>query len=56
MLKMKINSFENTNRLFDLQRTIMPSAKDADRLIDACLLKTGSSGCLAREAARRTRG
>ena len=50
MLKMKINGLENTNRLFDLQRTIMLSAKDAEWRIIACLLKTGSSGCLAREA------
>ena len=56
MLKMKINGLNNTNCMFDLQRTIMLTAIDAVWLIDACLLKTGSSGCLAREAARRTRG
>ena len=47
MLKMIINGLKNTNRSFDLQRTIMQTAKNAVWLIDACLLTTGSSRCPA---------
>ena len=45
MLQIHTNSFKNTYRLFDLQGTIMPSAKEADWLICVCLHKNGSSGC-----------
>ena len=40
---------KNTYRLFDLQRTGMPAAKDAVGLICVCLHKTGSGGCLGLE-------
>ena len=53
---MKINGLKNTNRSFDLQRTIMPTAKDAAGLIDECLLMTGSSRYLARGASARIVG
>ena len=56
MLMMTINGLKNTNRSFDLQRTIMPTAKDAAGLIDECLLMTGSSRCLARGASARIVG
>ena len=47
MLMMTINGIRKINSSFDLQRTIMPTAKDAAGLIDECLLMTGSSRCLA---------
>ena len=56
MLMMTINGLKNTNRSFDLQRTIMPTAKDAAGLIDECLLMTGSSRYLARGASARIVG
>ena len=56
MQQMNMNGLKNTNRLFDLQRTIMPTAKDAVWLIDACLLTTGSSRYLARGASARIVG
>ena len=49
MLQMKMNGLKNANRLFDLQRTVMPTPKNVDWLMNAYLLKTGSSGCLARD-------
>ena len=44
MLQIHTNRFKNTYRLFDLQGTIMPSAKEAEWLICVCLHKYGSSG------------
>ena len=46
MLQIHSNRIENTYRLFDLQGTIMPTAKRAEWLICVCLHMTGSSGCL----------
>ena len=46
MLQIHTNRFKDTYRLFDLQGTFMPSAKEAEWLICVCLHKTGSSGCL----------
>ena len=43
---MQINSDKNTNCMFDLQGTIMPTVKDTEWLICVCLNMTGSSGCL----------
>ena len=54
MLQMYINRMKNTYHLFDLQRTIIPTAKDAEWLICVCLDMTGSSGCLGPEAYART--
>ena len=44
MLQNKTN--KNSNCMFDLQETIMPTVKDAEWLICVCLNMTGSSGCL----------
>ena len=46
MLQIHTNRMNNTYRLFDLQGKSMPTAKHADRPINVCLNKTGSSGCL----------
>ena len=46
MLQTHANRMNNTYRLFDLQGTTMLTAKEAAWLINVCLLKTGSSGCL----------
>jgi len=56
MLKMNTNGLKNTNRLFDLQRTIRLTAKYAEWLNYACLFKNGSSGCLAQGAFARIVG
>ena len=46
MLQMNTNRMKNTHRLFDLQGTTMPTAKEAEWPVCVCLHKTGSSGCL----------
>ena len=46
MLQRLTNGLMNTDRLFDLQGTIMPTAEKAEWLDYACLHKTGSSGYL----------
>ena len=46
MLQRLTNGLMNTDRLFDLQGTIMPTAEKAEWLDCACLHKTGSSGYL----------
>ena len=46
MLQMNTNRMKNTHRLFDLQGTAMPTAKEAEWSVCVCLNKTGSSGCL----------
>ena len=46
MLQTHANRMNNTYRLFDLQGTTMLTAKEAAWLINVCLHKTGSSGCL----------
>ena len=46
MLQRLTNGLMNTDRLFDLQGTIMPAAEKAEWLDYACLHKTGSSGYL----------
>ena len=46
MLRIFMNGLKNTYSLFDLQGTSMPTAKHADRPINVCPNKTGSSGCL----------
>ena len=56
MLQMNTNRMKNTYRLFDLQGTIMPSAKRAEWFICVCLNKTGSSGCLGPGAFARATG
>ena len=56
MLQMYTNRMKNTNRLFDLQGTIMPTAKHAEGLICVCLNKTGTSGCLEPGAFVRATG
>ena len=48
MLQNKTN--KNTNCMFDLQGTIMPTVKDTEWLICVCLNMTGSSGCLGPDA------
>ena len=53
MLQMYTNRMKNTDRLFDLQGTIMPAAKKAEWLSCVCLNKTGSSGCLGPDGSRR---
>ena len=53
MLKIHTCMTKNTYRLFDLQDTTMPTAKDAEWLISVCLFKTGSSGCLGPGASPR---
>ena len=50
---MYTNRMRNTYRLFDLQRTIMPTVNDAEWLICVCLYKTGSSGGLGPGACAR---
>ena len=56
MLQMYTNEMEKSYRLFDLQGTIMPTAKHAEGLICVCLNKTGSSGCLGPGAFVRATG
>ena len=56
MLQMYTNRMKNTYRLFDLQGTIMPTAKLAEGLICVCLNKAGSSGCLGPVAFARATG
>ena len=56
MLQMNTNRMKNTHRLFDLQGTAMPTAKEAEWLIGVCLHKTGSSGCLGPGASPRATG
>ena len=56
MLQMNTNRMKNTYRLFDLQGTIMPTAKHAEWFICGCLNKTGSSGCLGPGALVRAAG
>ena len=46
MLQIHTDRMKNENRQFDLQGTIMPTAKKAEWFICVCLNKTGSSGCL----------
>ena len=46
MLQIHTDRMKNAYRQFDLQGTIMPTAKKAEWLICVCLNKTGSSGCL----------
>ncbi len=54
MLKIHTNRFENAEYKFDIQGTIMPSAKAAEWLIWVCLKKTGSSGYLGPGAFMQT--
>ena len=54
MLQNKTN--KNSNCMFDLQETIMPTVKDAEWLICVCLNMTGSSGCLGPGASERAVG
>ena len=56
MLQMYTNRMRNTYRLFDLQGTIMPTAKHAEGLICVCLNMTGSSGYLGPGACARAAG
>ena len=49
MLQIHTNEIKESSRLFDLQGTTAPTAKDAEWLICVCLHKTGSSGCLGPE-------
>ena len=56
MLQMNTNRMNNTDRLFDLQGTMMPTAKGAEWLICGCLYKNGSSGCLEPGACARAGG
>ena len=56
MLQMNTNRMNNTDRLFDLQGTMMPTAKGAEWLICGCLYKNGSSGCLELGACARAGG
>ena len=44
MLQIHANRMNNTYRLFDLQGTTMPFAKEAEWLIRACLNMNGPSG------------
>ena len=53
MLQIHTNRMNNTYRLFDLQGTTMLTAIDAAWLINVCLHKTGSSGCLGPGASPR---
>ena len=46
MLQIHTDRMKNANRQFDLQGTIMPTAKKAEWFICVCLNKTGLSGCL----------
>ena len=56
MLQMNTDRTKNTHRMFDIQGTIMPTAKDAEWLICVRLHKTGSSGCLGPGAFVRATG
>ena len=56
MLQIHTDRMKNTNRQFDLQGTIMPTAKKAEWFICVCLNKTGSSGCLGPGASPRAMG
>ena len=56
MLQIHTNEMEKSYRLFDLQGTTVPTAKDAEWLICVCLHKTGSSGCLGPGAFVRATG
>ena len=53
MLQIHTNRMNTINRLFDLQGTTMLTAKEAAWLINVCLHKTGSSGCLGPGASPR---
>ncbi len=53
MLQIHTNKMKNTNCKFDLQGTFMPTAKDAEWFVCACLHKTGSGGCLGPGALAR---
>ena len=46
MLQIHTSLMKNTYRKFDLQGTIMPTAKSAEWFICVCLTEAGSSGCL----------
>ena len=56
MLQIHTDRMKNANRQFDLQGTIMPTAKKAEWFICVCLNKTGSSGCLGPGASPRAMG
>ena len=56
MMQMCANRMKDSYRLFDLQDTIVPSAKDAEWPVCVCLHKTGSSGCLGPGASPRAMG
>ena len=56
MLQIHTDRMKNENRQFDLQETIMPTAKKAEWFICVCLNKTGSSGCLGPGVFSRTTG
>ena len=56
MLQMNTNGMNNTDRLYDLRGTIMPTAKGAEWLICRCLYHNGSSGRLEPGACARARG
>ena len=53
MLQIHTDRMKNANRQFDLQGTIMPTAKKAEWFICVCLNKTGSSGYLGPGALAR---
>ena len=56
MLQMNTDRTKNTHRMFDIQGTIMPTAKDAEWPVCVCLYKTGSSGYLGPGAFTRAMG
>ena len=53
MMQMCANRMKDSYRMFDLQDTIAPSAKDAERPVCVCLYKYGSSGYLGPGASSR---
>ena len=55
MLQMHTDRMKNTHRLFDLQGTTMPTAKEAEWSVCVCLHKTGSSGYLGPGASPRAK-
>ena len=56
MLQIHTSLMKNAYRKFDLQNTIMPTAKRAEWFICVCLTETGSSGCLGPGALERAGG
>ena len=56
MLQIHTSLMKNTYRKFDLQGTIMPTAKSAEWFICVCLTEAGSSGCLGPGALARAGG